>query len=163
MSFRIVFHWGPDVDLDRISGQYQDMFSVWPSFGMLEEAKHQGANPAVVNCRMDLIRDIDSYKTLLRIVQVSKMRMDDPTYGISSMFIPTSVQIMHIWTPSGEELPWDRTKPSKSRVWRATPPDFLEGFPYDVEYHGSTPPLPTKKRRAEYAKVAYKPKVFKKE
>lgn len=161
MSFYIVFHWGPDADLDRIGVDHKDMFAIWPGFGVQEKAKHENANPFQASCRMNLQRDIDSYKTLLRIVQVSKMRMEDPVYELPDIFIPTSVQILHIWTPSGEELPWDRTKPTKSRVWRQTPPDFLEGFHWYVEYHGQDVPVPTKKRRSEHLKTMYKPKCFK--
>jgi len=29
MAIRLVFHWGPDVDIDRSSGEFDEMFRVW--------------------------------------------------------------------------------------------------------------------------------------
>jgi len=126
-----------------------------------ERAKHADETPAEGIVCMELCRDIISFAQLTRLAMLSRMRLDDPCYQMDGMYVPTSIQVLHVFTKGGCELPWEWPVPSKSRLWRYTPPDFLDGLPYHTVYHGDMVPVCSKKRRAEYQKTAYKPKVFK--
>lgn len=164
MAIRFTFHWGPDADLDRHSAPFKEMHSIWPTtrvFAAIEKQKNEGKNPAIGYVNMDLDRTTESYKTLLTLFQISRMRMDDPTYEVDWIYIPTSIQELHLYCPAGEELPWDRSRPTKSKVWRQTAPEWFEGMPYSVVYHGSGPEPSSSKRRRKAIRSQFKPKYFK--
>ena len=164
MAIRFTFHWGPDADLDRHSAPLNEMYGIWPTspvFASIEKHKNEGKNPAIGYVNMDLKRDKETYQILQILFQISRMRMDDPTYEVDWIYIPTSIQHLHLYCSAGEELPWDRSRPTKSKVWRQTTPEWFEGMPYSVVYHGSEPEPTLKKRRAKYMKNMYKPKYFK--
>lgn len=164
MAIRFTFHWGPDADLDRQETPFNDMFSIWPVSRMIaaiEKHKHAAETPAVGFVNLDLKRDKDTYQTLQTLFQILRMRMDDPTYEVDWMYIPTSIQELHLFCLAGEELPWDRSRPTKSKMWRQTPPEWFEGIPYRVVYHGSEPEPSLKVRRSKYMKTMYKPKYLK--
>lgn len=163
MAIRFTFHWGPDADLDRQESPFNDMFSIWPTTRMIaaiEKHKHAGKNPAVGFVNMELDRTMEAYKILQTLFQISRMRMDDPTYEVEWVYIPTSIQEVHLFCPAGEELPWDRSRPTKSKVWRQTAPEWFEGVPYRVMYHGSGPEPSSSKRRRKYTENQFKPKYF---
>jgi len=97
-------------------------------------------------------------------VTCSKQRVVDAntTCG-GKLFIPASVQVVHIWCVDGEFLPWECVKRG-SKFWGLKPPKYLDKFPYTTEYHGdedSPMKVDVKKRREEYMKTAYMPKIFK--
>lgn len=164
MAIRFTFHWGPDADLDRQDAPFNDMPTIWYAgniFAAIEKHKHAGETPAVAVVNMDLNRDLGTYTMLHVLFQISRMRMDDPTYEVPSVYVPTSIQELHLFCRAGQELPWDRSRPTKSKVWRQTAPEWFEGVPYSVVYHGSEPEPSSKKRRSKYMKVMYKPKYFK--
>jgi len=49
MAIRLVFHWGPDVDIDRSSGEFDEMFRVWTGLPKIwtemERRKHSDEIP----------------------------------------------------------------------------------------------------------------------
>lgn len=165
MAIRLMIHWGSDSVVEAQEDRYKDMYVVWPELPTLfvrqERLKHGDETPAEGLVRMELYRDVDSYRQLQRLSMLSRMRLDEPCYQMDGMYVPSSIQVLHVFTKGGCELPWEWPTHSKSRVWRYTPPDFLDGLPYTLQYHGDTEPVCSKKRRAEHQKSAYKAKVFK--
>jgi len=49
MAIRLVFHWGPDVDIDRSSGEFDEMFRVWTGLSKyyieMERRRHSDEIP----------------------------------------------------------------------------------------------------------------------
>lgn len=162
--FKIVFHWGPETALDRVSSPHDNMFVVWDRlpdvFASIQKKKDAHATPDDATTCSWFGRTIEDYRMLQTFCQISRMREDDPEYQLPTIFIPTTVKTIHLWTDPNEELPWERVKPTKSKVWRSHVPEFLEGFPYTKEYHGDGPEPSLKKRRREYAKNRFKPTVW---
>jgi len=37
------------------------------------------------------------------------MRQDDPVYDHGDAYIPSSIQVLHLWCDPDDELPWERT------------------------------------------------------
>lgn len=159
MAIRFVFHWGSECDLVRLQPNYTGMFQVWPMRSKLiathEKTKHADATPAVAHCMYTLGRDFPSYVFLSELFLLSRMREDDPTYELSNLFVPTSVQEIHVWNIPGEFLPWDKSHKTRSKLWGKNVPQWFGGIPYRIMLHGSEPtpileePVVSKKRKTK--------------
>jgi len=164
MAIRLVFHWGPDVDIDRSSGEFDEMFRVWTGLSKyyieMERRRHSDEIPYEGLVMCPLTRTKDGYTMLHKLCLTSSMRQDDPVYDHGDAYIPSSIQVLHLWCDPDDELPWERTKPTKSRYWHQRIPEWLEGIPYTVIYHGSESESTLKKRRREYLESKYKPKIL---
>lgn len=163
MAFRIVFHWGSNIIDDRESEPFKTMPCLWPRMAAFEARKPHG-NPSEAQLGYLFQRDKDFFMLLHDLVTCSRQRIVDANTACGGkLFIPSSIEVVHVWIVEGEFLPWENTKQG-SKFWGLKPPKFLEKFPYTTVYHGD-PNHPmtvdVKTRRAEYAKIAYKPKVFK--
>jgi len=162
MAIRFVFHWGPTSHLDRLDEDNTSMFSIWPYHGKFEELKRCPHNPAIGVVMTSLSSTVSSYRLLLELCQVSRMRYDDPTYKLPDHYVPTSIQELHVWCEKDTFLPWEQNA-TKSKVWNMNPPQCLAGIPYHVVYHGTPDqphPIPLKERRRLYTLTKYKPKIF---
>jgi len=84
MAIRLVFHWGPDVDIDRSSGEFDEMFRVWTGLPKIwtemERRKHSDEIPYEGLVMRSLTRTKDGYTMLHKLCLTSSMRQDDPVY-----------------------------------------------------------------------------------
>jgi hypothetical protein len=159
MAIRFVFHWGPDSDKDR-QLHVEETFPIWPSFGHLESKKSHG-DACYADYRTTIYRDIASYAELSAVSQLSLKRLDDPEAELEFTYIPHDVRVINFWTKDGVELPWEMSAKYKSKVWKRTPPEFLQGIPYTTMYHGPGPEPPLKERRKAFENTQYQAKYFK--
>lgn len=127
MAYEITFHIGNNVESQIQSSPYANMFAIWPYFRVAEERKYGLIKEEEVVLRSPIHRDKGSYETLQDIIHAGEMRMIDASFQPPNVFIPYGCKTIHVWCPSGEQLPWKVKPKGRSRIPKYNVWDKPEG------------------------------------
>lgn len=141
MAYSITFHIGDNVESQIQSSPYANMFAIWPYFRVAEERKYGLIRVEEALMRIPIHRDKASYETMQDIIHAAEMRMIDASFQPSSTFIPYGCKKIHVYCPSGVQLPWKVkgkqrfNRLSKYNVWDKPEGRIFRGRTIEVINH----------------------------
>lgn len=143
MAIRFIIHWGDHRGIDWLATPFAGIFKIYPSFGTFERLKYHAdqadSNLGFGGCMQYLGRESSAYHMLEDLCHISTRRLTEPDFDLQYTFVPLNIHEIHIWSEPDMPLPWMHAKPKRSRLWRQTPPLFLENIPHTIVYHGEYP------------------------